>query len=871
MNADEVERMMALFAEAADYPPDQQAAFLTRACPDDAALRQEVAALLRCQAEADRFLEEPAFGHGLEVLQRAAGGELQAGDTVGECRVVSLLGVGGMGEVYLAEDTIHHRPVALKLIGQGRAEETRGRHFRHERKVLATLNHPHIARLYGSGVTAKGQAYLVMEYVEGERLDRFCQERGLDVPARLALFRKVCAAVAYAHQNLVVHRDLKPANIRVTPEGEPKLLDFGIAKLLDPEGTTARLDPTVTMQGAMTPEYASPEQLKGEVITTGSDVYSLGVVLFELLTGQRPFAHLKSRRPDELARAVCEEEPPRPSTVAGQTTPTTATVTLLTGSAAAPQPRPATVRRQLEGDLDNIIAKTLRKEPARRYASVAAFSEDLRRHGDGLPVSARKDTLRYRAGKFVRRNKVGVAAASFVTVALVGGLVTTTWQVRIARQERDHVLIAQRQSARLNIFLQDLLLSSDPAKMGKDVKVVEVLDASSKNLDRDLGNEPELLAQAHETLSRAYLRLGVMLASEEHARAALAIFRRLHGDDDPVTALSKDYLVDALVKRNRYDEMLALSSQAVAVLRRQPAVDNYDLARALLLWGVSLAYTLHPQEAEPALIEGLRRMREARGEVDADYVYGLRCWSILQWVKQDDEGMEATCRRLIALADQLSPGSTETLTTEVNLCNGLFVQGKLTEMEATLRRLEPECRQKVGESNRFYGLALYMISLLGFTRGDYPGVILQERQCLEIMTSLWANNDYHIVMGRALLGLALTRTGDAPAGEPLLRAALADGKNMDRFSQVIGPRFFDLTFGNLGTALGECLLVQKRYAEAEPLLLTGHDDLEKRLGVQNRLTIQATRRLHDLYLAWNKPAEVARFADNATAQPSPTP
>ena len=274
MNADKIEHMTALFAEAEDLPPDQQAAFLIQACPDDEELRQEVAALLRYEREADSFLEEPAFGHGLAVLQRAAAGELKTGNTVGEYRVVSLLGVGGMGEVYLADDATHGRRVALKLIGQGRGEEVRGRHFRHERKVLATLNHPHIARLYGSGVTDKGQAYLVMEYVEGERLDRYCQEHGLDITARLALFRKVCAAVSYAHQNLVVHRDLKPANIRVTPEGEPKLLDFGIAKLLDPEGTTARLDPTVTMQGAMTPEYASPEQIKGEPITTASDVYS---------------------------------------------------------------------------------------------------------------------------------------------------------------------------------------------------------------------------------------------------------------------------------------------------------------------------------------------------------------------------------------------------------------------------------------------------------------------------------------------------------------------------------------------------------------------------------------------------------------------
>ncbi len=332
----------------------------------------------------------------MELLGFSAGDDLKPGDTLGEYRVLSLLGSGGMGEVYLADDAVHGRQVALKLIGQGRAEETRVRHFRHERKVLASLNHPHIARLYDSGVTAKGQAYLVMEYIQGERLDRFCEARGLDVSARLALFRKVCAAVAYAHQNLVVHRDLKPANIRVTAEGEPKLLDFGIAKFLDPEGTIPRLDPTVTMQGAMTPEYASPEQIKGEAITTASDVYSLGVVLFELLTGQRPYTHLKSRRPDELARAICEQEPPRLSTVASHPAPTTTTVPA--GQAPVSREPAGRLRRQLEGDLDNIVAKALRKEPGRRYPSVLALSEDIRRHCEGLPASARKDTLGYRPG-----------------------------------------------------------------------------------------------------------------------------------------------------------------------------------------------------------------------------------------------------------------------------------------------------------------------------------------------------------------------------------------------------------------------------------------------------------------------------------------
>ncbi len=437
MTPEESERVMDLFATAlACTPGEERAAFLARECAGHDAVRAELESLLRVQVETPDFLDKPIFTRGAELLadeMTGSGGELRPGDTLGDCRVVSLLGVGGMGEVYLADDTTLGRRVALKLLLQHGRGDALLRHFRHERRVLAGLNHPHIARLYGGAVTPEGRPYLVMEYVEGERLDDYCQHHALGVPERLALFRKVCAAVAYAHQNLVIHRDLKPANIRVTPEGEPKLLDFGIAKLLDAEHTatvTSQPTMTLTLQGMMTPEYASPEQLKNEVITTASDVYSLGVVLFELLTGQRPY-HLKGRRPDEVIHAVCETELSRVSTVVARP----AEMPAVKGP-----PVPAgKLRRLLSGDLDNIVAKALRKEPARRYGSAALLGEDIRRHLEGVPVKARPDTLPYRAGKFLRRNKLGVAAAVLVALALVGGLVATAREARRANRRFDDV------------------------------------------------------------------------------------------------------------------------------------------------------------------------------------------------------------------------------------------------------------------------------------------------------------------------------------------------------------------------------------------------------------------------------------------------
>ncbi len=502
MDSDGLERLQDILAGAMARPAQERAAFLDGACGDNADLRAEAGSLLDHQSMAGAFLETPAYSLIDGDFGDPHAGELQPGDALGDCRVISLLGEGGMGEVYLADDLKLERRVAVKLLKRRLDDGSLARRFRHERRVLAVLTHPNIARLYDGGTTPEGRSYLVMEYVDGERLDRFCERQGLGVTERLALFRKVCAAVAYAHQNLVVHRDLKPANIRVTPEGEPKLLDFGIAKLLDPEGVTAgQADVTLTLSAAMTPEYASPEQIKGETITTASDVYSLGVILYELLTGQRPY-QLKSRRPDELARAICEEEPLRPSTMVGRTVPTGPTATVPPGKVAAVREPAAGRRRRLAGDLDNIVAKALRKEPARRYASVAALSDDLRRHCEGLPVSARKDTLSYRTGKFVRRNKVGVAAGALVILALVAGLVVTTLEARRADRRFEEV----RRLAHSILFEVEPQLANLPGSIpvrGTLVnKALEYLDS----LSREAGNRRDLRRE----LAAAYEKVGAV-------------------------------------------------------------------------------------------------------------------------------------------------------------------------------------------------------------------------------------------------------------------------------------------------------------------------------------------------------------------------
>jgi len=429
MNPERHQRVMEILGEAIEREPESRDGWVDTVCAGDGALRAEVVRLLARQTSAAEFLEESP----LAVAE--SNGRSMIGQHVGLYKIISEIGRGGMGAVYLAErdDQQFKKRVAVKLIKRGMDTDFVIQRFRNERQILANLDHPNIAKLLDGGATETDLPYFVMEYVEGAPIIAYANANQLNTTDRLKLFRTVCSAVQYAHQNLVIHRDLKPSNILVTKDGEPKLLDFGIAKLLQADGE-AETELTATAVRVMTPEYASPEQVKGERISTSSDVYSLGVLLYELLTGCRPY-RVKSRQPEEIARAICEQEPTKPSqaisvrsAVASESEPPAV--------AGGPKSQSAVGNpKLLRGDLDNIILKALRKEPQRRYASVEQFSEDIRRHLEGLPVTARKATFSYRTSKLIQRNKIGVAAAAIILLTLVGGIITTAWQAHRARIE----------------------------------------------------------------------------------------------------------------------------------------------------------------------------------------------------------------------------------------------------------------------------------------------------------------------------------------------------------------------------------------------------------------------------------------------------
>jgi non-specific serine/threonine protein kinase/serine/threonine-protein kinase len=396
-------RVKEVAAAAWDHEESTRQAYVDRACADDPGLRREVLSLLTSAAAATPYFETPAGGAPATVFS--------AGSRIGPYRLIRELATGGMGSVYLAErdDGQFQQRVAIKVVRGGFANSFLLQRFREERGILASLEHPNVARLLDGGATETGLPFVAMEFIEGQPIDVFCRTRRLSMPERLAVFRQVCAAVQYAHQHLVIHRDIKSANILVTDDGTPKLLDFGIAKLLDPD--TGLEFSTHTTVRVMTPESASPEQLAGKPLTVAADVYALGVLLYRLLTDQSPYRGALEQD-TELVRAVCEQVPAPPSEL------------------------PAVTGARIPRDVDTIVMKALRKEPERRYGSAGQLSEDIQRFLEGRPVEASPDSFRYRTGKFLSRHRVAVPAVAAIVVAIVLGIAATLWQARLAQRER---------------------------------------------------------------------------------------------------------------------------------------------------------------------------------------------------------------------------------------------------------------------------------------------------------------------------------------------------------------------------------------------------------------------------------------------------
>lgn len=817
-----------LFARALERPADERNAYLAQACGADAALRAEVESLLAAHERAGAFLREPALptprpAFAPEDDERrteadAPLAESWIGRRIGAYRITGVLGSGGMGTVLLGEraDAQFDKRVAVKVIRAGMATEDVLRRFRQERQLLARLEHPNIARLIDGGATDDGQPYLVMDYVNGVTLSAWLDQKRLALDDRLRLFCKICLPVQYAHQHLVVHRDLKPANILITADGEPRLLDFGVARMLgDPE--TDALEVTAPALRRLTPRYASPEQLHGRPVTTASDVYSLGVILYELLTGLHPFqADVGSR--SDLERAVRTRDPTPPSAAIGHA------ARAAVGDAANERwPAPVEdggarrLQRRLADELDAIVLMALRADPAERYASVGQFAEDVRRRLDGLPVLARRSTLGYRLTKFVRRHAAAVGAACLLFAVLLGATVVSTASYLRADEARRAALLAEDEAEsqraiaeQINAFLVEMLGSVNPFKAGgRDPGLLrDLLDAAAARVATEFPDRPVVEASLREVIGDTYRRLGLYDEALPHLEAARELRVRLHGADHPAALHAADSLGMLLYDRSDFEVAERLVRDALERRQNIFGAEHPDTLASLNNLGEILADRGQTQEAEQLFEAVLAGRRRVLGEEHRETLITLNNLA----------GARTRMRRF----DEAEPLLVESLALQRRLLGDDHID--------TLKGMNDLAYVRKALGRRDEAAPLYEQALAGLERVLGPGH----------MDTLITAHNYAVLLGE----LGRADEADAEFERAIERAD----------AHLPGDHFLP---GFLRGSYGRTLLRLRGPQAAEPWMIEALSRLRASLGDDHGYTRQAREALAGLYETWDRPEQAA--------------
>lgn len=824
-----IERIRHLFEAALEQPPERRTHVVAEGARGDDALQVEVLALLASHETDDDRLASPILPGALHDAEQAS--TRWIGARLGAYRIRGRIGDGGMGTVYEAvrADDEYSSRVAIKLLRHSADDEFTIRRFRAERQILANLSHPNVAALLDGGTTPGGWPFIVMEYVDGVPITTWADERRLTVRQRLALFAQVCGAVECAHRNLVVHRDLKPANILVTADGTVKLLDFGVAKLL-PEPREDAVEPAATRVGrrAFTPEYAAPEQFDGRPISAATDVYALGCVLFELLTGRRPL-ELAGRSLVEMERAVAAHDPPRPSTVLRDER-----------WRALGERTPARAQERIAGDLDAIVLTALRKEPERRYGSVEQLARDVSNHLHGFPVAARPDRAAYRLRKLLRRRRVEVAAAAVVALSLVGGIVATSLQARRAEAE-------SQRAAEVVGFLDRMLSSADPAAYGRDVTVREMLDTAAVRAD-SLRARPDIEADIRSIIGSTYLTLGEYDAAERQFRLELGA----HGRDAPrgshSTAIALTRLAKAFEFQGRYEQADSVFDRAWALLERFPPPT--PLSRGIIL------------NNHGRILSQLGRNEEARARFEESLALGL-----LHDASNDSSNATSYNNLAVVVADLGDYAAADTLMRHA-LVRARRRHGDDHALVASILSAHASVLALLGEAGRADSAYLGAIGMrrrllgpehpeIAWTMFNFADHLVRTRRWSQ--GADWARQvlamrgrslpEEHPGVGVAMqvLGRALGHMDSLPAAEHWLRASL------DHRRTHLPEGHWLIAAGE--SALGEHLVLARRFAHAEQVLLAAEARLVELRG-EGTYSVDDTRsRLVRLYTAWGRPAD----------------
>ena len=843
MNRADAERFASArerFEELVEVEEPERGARLARLAAESPELARAVEALLAADAAAVTFLGEPVAVEARSLVADwvEEGEGSRRGTTIGAYRLREPLGRGGMGEVWEAEriDGQFEQRAALKLLRPGMDSDEIVARFLRERQILARLVHPGIARLLDGGRSADGRPYFVLERVDGLPITEHCRARAATIEERVRLVAEACDAVESAHRQLVVHRDLKPSNILVDGEGRVKLLDFGIAKLLDDGGGDAAL--TRHGIGALTPAYAAPEQVLGEPVTTATDVYSLGVVLYELLVGSLPHRRT-ARTPAGLAAELSRETTLRPSSAARQV-------------AELDERARRRLERKLRGDLDTILLRSLAREPERRYASAAALADDLRRHLAGRPVAARQDSAVDRAVKFVRRHRLGVAAAALVLLSLVGGLGAALWQARRAAASAHESAANARRAERTKEFLVSLFRVADPFQSGgATVSARDLLEQGARRLESELGDEPALKADLLDAVAEIQGGLGLVAEAEKSAAAALA----LRAPEETIArARVEARLGDLALQRGDLASAAERLERAVATLAREGA-PPLVLARARSDYGAVLYWQKRIDEVLPLARQVYETYRSELGDEHVETAIQLRnLGSVLDELKQWDEAEAAFRSSQAVLERALGPDHVTLSASYFYLADLLYDRQRGDEGEVLLARAVAIRRRALGDHHLLTGQVLEVQAYYLSTAGRLDEAERAGREALAIFRAL---NPDHYEVGKSLneLGRIAARRGRQAEAERTFREALA---NLERSLGREHP-FYWKTTGNLARAIA----AQGRTAEAERLGREVLAELERLSGAESADAKWALERLAETLRLAGREAEAEASAARA--------
>ena len=925
-------RVNQVLDEVLDLKPEEHKAFLDEHCTDSS-IRADVQSLLHEieAAEKEGFLDGPidleaaAFHDALQDLDVENGDDQtrddvallgMIGETIGAYRIERVLGRGGMGAVFLAErdDGEYQQQVALKVMRRDLFErEDLMARLRRERQIMASLDHEHVARLLDGGVDGKGRPYIVMEYIEGETIDAYCDGQGLNIDDRLRLFQQVGKAVAAAHRRAVIHRDLKPSNVLIhehevggdglaQTEPRAKLLDFGIAKLVEPdadpsgedclERDSSRTALTRTGMAVMTPEYAAPEQIQDEGVTTATDVYQLGVVLYELLTGQRPFrdetsgkwgrAHLRA-----LEEAILTTEPERPSTAATRL-----------GDEAARKTRGSDamqLSQRFRGDLDAICLKALRKEPEARYASVDAMLEDIARYLSGRPVSARRGTAWYRSRKFAGRHWREIAIGVAFAALIIGGVVIYTIQVT---QERDRAKSEAQKAEAVSNFLVDLFAVTDPYSteviQGDTLTAGVILERGADRVREELAEQPEIQATMLTEIGRIYVMLSFFSKADTLLREAIYTREKLFGEDHPEVAEPIIHLAGLKYDQQQFESAEALARRAVDIQKTSPERRPFELAKSYNILGVTLERRGSYDEAEQHYQEALAILRSHFGPSHLEVAKALTNLAVLREKGGDYSAAESLHLESLTIKEGSLSSNHPDLANSYNHLGELFReqgrygvaekyqrkalagfqasfgddhpkvafslndlaitlenQGQLQEAQELLEGALGIKTQRFGRKSTTVATSLNNLAIVLRKQGKYAEAEKVHREVLALDRDLVGTEHRWVATDLNEIATVVAQQGQLDEAEGLFRESLAMRKRLlgDDHPHVA------YSMGNLGGIL----VAKGDLQTAESLLLDSFDILIRKTAPSHQARRTAIMRLVKLYEEWNKPDEISQW------------